>query len=476
MRRNHSRIRSKIALMLAFILLSTFTGCTPKSFRHKSTELTPTVTDTPMPSPENEPTLTSAMTEGVKVTPTPTQKPTPTPTPTPALEFSISVEPAVSYMPPEIPDMPSPIVTQTPTPMSTPTPAPTATPTVKPTAVPTEALQGGTKMYCVKDLAVQDLPWSDYSHEIHCLASLNLGDPITVFGLVGSCHYEVVTESGVHGYVYGFNSAELFSETKPSVIPPLPSREAPVTYWANSMTVSVFDPVTFAEIGTLEKGTTVQVIEKDYFKNGYLGDYLDLILWNDQTAIVWKSSLSDSYVEPRWDSPRERKDLDEILMNLVSDFRESEGYGRWGNPYDYTVDQVYTRGGVEDAPAGTNLGEYLAAKGLRVAIKDCLTQDAAHEGFQIGCGMYGSAIWDRQDGLTNEELCKELFQLWYTSTKGHKENMKWHRVVIEIGLDGQEVRRYDADLDYVAVMTVVEYYTGTDWAYCAIMSFAEIER
>ena len=123
-------------------------------------------------------------------------------------------------MPPEIPDMPSPIVTQTPTPTSIPTPAPTATPTVKPTAVPTEALQGGTKMYCVKDLAVQDLPWSDYSHEIHCLASLNLGDPITVFGLVGSCHYEVVTESGVHGYVYGFNSAELFSETKPSVIHP----------------------------------------------------------------------------------------------------------------------------------------------------------------------------------------------------------------------------------------------------------------
>ena len=48
-----------------------------------------------------------------------------------------------------------------------------------------------------------------------------------------------------------------------------------------------------------------------------------------------------------------------------------------------------------------------------------------------------------------------------TSTKGHRENMKSHRVVIEFGMDGKEVRRYDADLDYVAVMTVVEYYTGT---------------
>lgn len=229
------------------------------------------------------------------------------------------------------------------------------------------------------------------------------------------------------------------------------------------------------EIDTIKKGTKVQVIEKDVNKSGYLNDYLDKIVWDGGTGLVWHSNLSPEYVEPKWDEPRERKDLEEILMKKVNDFRESEGYGRWQDPFPYTVDYVYTRGGVENAPDGTNLGEYLAEKGLRVAKKSCLEQAATHEDFEIGVGYYTSGLDQRLEGMTEEELCEELFQGWYNSPP-HKADMKWHRVVIEFGESGTEVRRYDADLTYVAVMTVVEYYTGGDWWYCAIMSFAEIEN
>lgn len=85
-------------------------------------------------------------------------------------------------------------------------------------------------MYCVRDVAVQDLPWSDGSHEIHCVASLNQGDPITVFDLVGSCHFKVMTEDGVQGYVFGFSTEGIFSEKKPATISPIPSKDNPVTY------------------------------------------------------------------------------------------------------------------------------------------------------------------------------------------------------------------------------------------------------
>lgn len=478
MQKNCHKAYRNMALLLIFSFLAFQTGCTQIG----------SSANTPTPSWSVNPTSSSAITSvtvtntptstmGATISATPTEEPKSTVVPTPTEEPTATIVPTPTEEP-DPTETPSLTPTEEPTATSTPSLTPTNTPTKAPTSTvePTRELRKGTLMYCVRDVAVQDIPWSDGSHERHCVASLNQGDPITVYDLVGNCHYEVMTEDGVHGYVYGYSMEGIFSTTRPAVISPIPSRNEPVTFWVRAKEMGVYDPNTREEIGTLEKGATVQVVEKDVYKDGYLYNYFDRILWNGGTAVVFKDNLSSVYVEPKWDAPRERKDLEEILMNKVNDFRESSGYGRWGNPYNYLVDNVYARGGVEDAPDGTNLGDYLAAKGFRVACRECLKQSALHDDYQIGAGYYSSGLDQRLGGRTEEELCEEWFQGWYNSP-GHRGDMKWHVVVIETDIYGNEIKSYDADyLDYVALMTVVEYYNGGDWWYCAIMSFAEIEK
>ena len=86
-----------------------------------------------------------------------------------------------------------------------------------------------------------------------------------------------------------------------------------------------------------------------------------------------------------------------------------------------------------------------------------MKEGAQHTGAQIGVGWYGPAIKERQGGLTNEQLAEKLFQGW-CSSPGHNANM----------LD------YDANGNCIMVgtMTVVEYYNGSCWGYCAIMGHA----
>ena len=147
-----------------------------------------------------------------------------------------------------------------------------------------------------------------------------------------------------------------------------------------------------------------------------------------------------------WEEPRERKDIADLLMAKVQAYRESQGIRRFESGYVY------------DDTTNPGMGDYLTSKGLRVAKKCCLEHSAKHEGGQIGTGVYFYP-WQVTD-IWLESMAEDLYQNWYKSAP-HNKNML-HTDAPE-GVD-------------VAAMTVVEYFDGEYWHYCAIMTVSSVPK
>ena len=408
--------------MLAYFLILAMSmaivGCTPESPPLDPPTLTPTEalvgvpsdTPTPVPSvfatPTPEPVATDAPTPTEEVLPvTPTEEVTPTATPTDEPEVTDTPTPdpmatdapvptnTPTKAPTKVPDTPTPVITNTPKPTSTPTKAPTKAPTATPTQPPV------TNTPTPKPTAT-NTPTPEPTQAVGYVIPPLLDAPVTMW----------VKENNA-----GLIVADAYYESR-----------------ANGSFVTNFSGV------FLQKGDEVSVIRaRD--DCGYV-----TIRRGDVVGLISINELSETLVEGKWAEPRERKDLEEILMAKVNAYRESMGVPKFESPFVYFD---------EFEP---NAGANMTAEGLSVAKEQCLKQDAQHNGRQIGTGWYGSAIRQKQGGLTNEQLCEKLFQQWKNSP-GHNANMLDNRTE-----DGYRIM--------VAVMTVVEYYDGYSYGYCAIMT------
>ncbi len=194
----------------------------------------------------------------------------------------------------------------------------------------------------------------------------------------------------------------------------------------------------------LQKGSEVTVIKTNANGASSTNDMLSEIRYSGGTAYIWANDLSKTYIEPRWSEPRERKDISDALMNLVNGYRMQNGIRKYENPYVYY--DVNNPG----------LGDILKSNGVRVAKRCCMEGTANHEGGQIGTGIYG-----RYTSPANaSEIAQELFNNWKGSPQ-HNANMLYDHSAYE-WVD-------------VAVMTVVEWYDGSRYQYCAIMSMSVVE-
>lgn len=354
-------------------------------------------------------TPTSVPTEVVTRTPTPTEEvsvsvaPTPEPTEEPTPTVTEEVTPTVTEEPTPTDEV---TPTEVPTEMPTPTPEPTATPTVTPSPVPT----------------VTNTPTPTKA------APTNTPTPTQ----------KPATPTP--------------KPATPTPVPPTPTNTPvptkvpePSTMWVQRSSLEVYKAdTTFTQIGSLEKGTQITVLNPNVLNRDT--NYVAEIQYNGGTAYVQYSGLSDSKVEPKWSEPRERKDISQLLMNKVNSYRESKGIRKFESPYTYYETQK------------KGLGDLLYSEGVRVAKKCCLEQSANHEGGQIGAGWYSTGCPNPRGA---EEVANELFNNWKNSG-GHNANML--------------TDSSDLDCVDVAVMTVMEYYDGNNYQYCAIMSFSAVYR
>lgn len=419
MKKMNRKLTRRLAFFLVLAMMLALVGCTPESPPVDPPSVTPTEavvgvpsdTPTPVPSvsatPTVDPTVTNTptpteevlsvtLTEEVTPTATPTDEPevTDTPTPDPTATDTPVPTNTPTKAPTKVPNTPTPVITNTPKPTSTPTKAPTKAPTATPTQPP------ATNTPTSKPTAT----------------NTPTPEPTQVVGYV---------------------------------VPPL--LDVPVTMWVKENNTGLIIADTYYESRTngsfvttfsgsfLQKGDEVSVIRaKD--DCGYVS-----IRSGNTTGLVSINALSETLIEGKWAEPRERKDLEEILMAKVNAYRESMGVPKFESPFVYFD---------EFEP---NAGANMTAEGLAVAKEQCLKQDARHNTRQIGTGWYGSAIRQKQGGLTNEQLCEKLFQQWKNSP-GHNANM----------LDNNTQDGYRI---VVAVMTVVEYYDGYSYGYCAILTY-----
>ena len=382
--------RRRLAFLLVFIFLIALVGCTPESpamptpTEEPAAVPTEGVTVTPIPTPTTEAVVTNTPTPTIEVMeiPTPTEEPVVTDTPTP------TEEPELSPTETPVPDTPTPglMATNTPTPVptSTPTKAPTVAPSKEPTKAPTN----------------------------------------TPTNTPTKAPTATPTNS-------------------PTPEPTKAVTEQPYQMWVAVQQLEAYAPnESFTEIDVLHVGDVVSIT-----KTNVLGRSANIISeaeYKGRTIWVQFDCLSKTYVEPKWDAPRERKDLEEILMAKVNAYRQSKGLPPFADPFVYYDEYE------------PNSGANMVAEGLATAKEQCVKEGAQHNSRQIGVGWYGSAINTRQGGLTNEQLAEKLFQGWYNSP-GHNANM------LENGTEG-------GYRIVTGVMTVVEYYNGSYWGYCAILT------
>lgn len=126
-------------------------------------------------------------------------------------------------------------------------------------------------------------------------------------------------------------------------------------------------------------------------------------------------------------------------MAKVNAYRESNGIRKLESPYVY------------DEPNNPGLGDYLTAKGRRIASRNAKIYSADHEGGQIGvtCGCPYNEKW------TVAQIVDHCFTTWKNSPT-HNANML-AKVSRENRVD-------------VGVMHVYEYFDGAGYVYAAIMS------
>ncbi len=222
-------------------------------------------------------------------------------------------------------------------------------------------------------------------------------------------------------------------------------QEQPYKMWVKDGSIEVYAPDTsFTQIGTLERGAEVTVIHTNVLNRQV--NYISEIRWGNGTAYIQYDALSKTYVEGKWSEPRERKDISDALMNLVNNYRIQSGIRRYESPYIYY--DINNPG----------LGDRLKAKGLRVAKKCCLELSANHEGGQIATGVYN----DYASPASAAALAQRLFENWKGSSL-HNASMLYDGGGEDIWVP-------------VALVTVVEWYDGSHYQYCAIMSHTYIGK
>lgn len=224
---------------------------------------------------------------------------------------------------------------------------------------------------------------------------------------------------------------------------PEPTPELPRTMWVNRESIEVFlVDENYTTIGTLLRGDKVVVTKVNALNRK--ANYISEIQYKGGVGYVQYDLLSANYVEPKWSEPREMKDAARMLMAKVNAYRESQGLRKFEDPYVYYD------------TTNPGLGDRQYAKALKWAKSSCLAQTADHEGGQIGAGWYTSG-GPELSKHSAEEIANQLFQSWKNSP-GHNSNMLTHR---------------DGDIA-VAKMVVVEYFDGTNYRYCAVMSFNRV--
>lgn len=233
----------------------------------------------------------------------------------------------------------------------------------------------------------------------------------------------------------------------PTPTPTVVVAEQPYEMWISSMNPTLFEPRLGGFLtemqNTLKLGDKVTVIRTNLLNSNDKSQYLNEIRYGSGTAYIWQTDLSASYVEPVWAEPRERTDIAQLLMAKVNNYRASKGIRKIENPYIY-----YN-------VANPGLGDRLNERGRRVAKRCCMEYSANHEGGQIGTGIYGSG-----GRLSAEDAAQTLFNSWYNSPS-HNANM------LDVGA-GPSIEIH------VGVMTVVEWYDGRGYQYCAIMTVSDV--
>lgn len=221
-------------------------------------------------------------------------------------------------------------------------------------------------------------------------------------------------------------------------------QEQPYKMWVKDGSIEVYAPdASFTQIGTLERGAEVTVIHTNVLNRQV--NYISEIKWGNGTAYIQYDALSKTYVEGKWAEPRERKDIADALMAFVNNYRAQNGIRQYESPYVYF--DVNNPG----------LGNRMKEKGVRVAKKCCMEGTANHESGQIGTGIYGSYT----SPANATEIAQRLFENWKSSPL-HNGDMLFNHESI--------------DCVDVGLMTVVEWYDGSRYQYCAIMSISDVYK
>ena len=391
MKKRHIIIIACVAVM-ALIICGIVFG--PKIFGTSPGNVTATPVPTEIALTTETPTLPPSVTPTPEPSPTETPVPTESPTPTPTEEVTPS--PTEEVTPTE---EPTPEPTEEPLPTDSPTPVPTNTATPVPTKEPTKV-------------------------------PTNTATPVPT-------------------------KEPTKAPTNTPTNAPTPTEvvvEQPYDMWVRVLEPTVFSAQSSGYIlneidrNGLKLGDKVTVVKSNFNGAPDGQDCLMEIKWGSGTALMWKSELSKSYVEPVWAEPRERTDVAQLLMEKVNAYRQSKGVRKIENPFVYY--DVTNPG----------LGDRLKSQGIRVAKKCCMEGTSNHEGGQIGTGIYGGY----SSPANASEIAQRLFNNWYNSP-AHNANMLMD--------GGGEDAWVNAGL-----MTVVEWYNGNTYQYCAIMSHAFVPK
>lgn len=372
------------------------------------------VTATPVPTEYAISTETPTLPPSVTPTPepTPTETPVPADSPTPTPTEEVTPSPTEEPIP-EPTEEPTP--TEEPLPTDSPTPVPTNTATPVPTKEPTKEPTNTVTPVPTKEPTKEPTKApTNTPTNAPTPTEVVVEQPITMWIAVDDF------------YVY---DRDVYYSTNPHRMQKIDNQGK-------------------------KRGDTVVVIRRNI--EGTSSGYVDEIQWGSGTALVWEDHLSKTYIEPVWAEPRERTDVAQLLMEKVNAYRAQNGIRKFENPYTYHHDPAKTP--ADQLPTfGAGMGNYLTQKGLRVAKKCCMEGTANHEGGQIGTGIYGGY----SSPANASEIAQRLFNNWYNSP-AHNANMLTNSEPYD-GVD-------------VGVMTVVEWYNGTSYQYCAIMSHSSVQK
>lgn len=330
---------------------------------------------------------------------------------------------------------------QTPTPTFSPTPAPsltdTPTPTEDPTDIPTPTEEPTEEVTPTLEPTEEPIPTEEPTPELTEIPT----DTPTVPPATPTPKQNTPTPA--RPATNTPTPSPIPATSTPTPTPTQAVAEQPYEMWVAYQEAEVYAPNTsFTEIGKLKLGDKVTVLHTNVLNRQV--NYISEISYKGGTAYVQYDLLSKTYVEPVWAEPRERTDIAQLLMAKVNNYRAQNGLRKWEDP------RVYYN--VNQSPSTYDDMYY---RGVTVAKRCCLAKNSKHDGGQIGTGIYGGG-----GKLSAEDAAQTMFNAWKGSP-AHNANMLTSDFGAGVG---------------VAIMTVVEWYDGYGYQYCAIMTFCGIDN